>query len=221
MRTMKARVATVLSLTGVLVAGSAAALVNTQVLRNAERSDSNSVLVADPSSSSGADSSVGPTESPTTTVQVAVSTTHLAELTAYQVGSSGLVTLDQAGDVLRIESATPSTGWKVTGIQQVDSLNVKVLFQQNDTVVEFRANLLFDTVTPSVSTYPASQSPSTSNSVDTTTGSSGTTGNTSTTGTTRTTVDDNHSNAPTTSDDSGKGRGGRGGDDSSHPSDDD
>ena len=219
---MKARVATVLSLTGVLVAGSAAALVNTQVLRNAERSDSNSVLALDSSSSSSsaADSSVEPTESPTTSIQVSVPTTHVAELTAYQVDSSGLVTLDTAGDVLRIESATPSTGWKVIGIQQVDSLNVKVLFQQADTVVEFRANLLFDKVTPSVTSYPASQAPSTSNSVATTTASGGTTGNTSTTGTTRTTVDDDDSNAPTTSDDSGKGRGGGGGDDS-QPSDDD
>lgn len=217
---MKARVATVLSLTGVLVAGSAAALVNTQVLRNAERSDSNSIVVPDDSSGSTSGSSADSTESPTTTVQVSSPTTQAAQLTAYQVGSSGLVTLDTAGDVLRIESASPSTGWKVIGIQQVDSLNVKVLFQQNDTVVEFNANLLFGKVTPSVTTYPASQAPGTSNSVDNSTPSGGSTGNTSSAGTTRTTVDDD-SNAPTTSDDSGKGRGGRGGDDSSHPSDDD
>ena len=216
---MKARVATVLSLTGVLVAGSAAALVNTQVLRNAERSDSSSIVVLDASSASTSGSSAESTESSSTTIQVTVPNSQAAQLTAYQVDTAGLVTLDQAGDVLRLESATPSTGWKVVGIQQIDSLNVKVLFQQDDTVVEFNANLLFGTVTPSVVTYPASQAPSTSNSVDNTTPSGGSTGNTSTTGTTRTTVDDD-SNAPTTSDDSGKGRGGRGGDDD-HPSDDD
>lgn len=210
---MKARVATVLSLTGVLVAGSAAALVNTQVLRNsAPVSNTVAGLVQD-SSSTTSGTAAEPTEPSATTIEVAVPSTAESELSAFQVGSSGLVTLDKAGDVLRIDSSKAAAGWTVVGLQQVDTLNVKVLFQQGDNVVEFRANLLFDEITPSVSAYLASQGPDTSTSVAT-----GGTTNTSTAGTTRTTVDHN-SNAPTTSDDSGKGRGGHGGDDD--PSDDD
>ncbi len=212
---MKARVATVLSLTGVLVAGSAAALVNTQVLRSAAPSGNTVVRLVDDSSSTA--SSEAGTDPSVTTIQTVVPSTQKSELAAYQVGTSGLVTVDSAGDVLRVDSAKPADGWQLIGIEQPDSLNVKVLFQQGDTVVEFRANLLFDKITPSVSSYLASQGPGTSN----TTGSSGTT-NTSTGGSTRTTVDDDDdddSKAPTTSDDSGKGRGGRGGGDD--PSDDD
>jgi hypothetical protein len=212
---MKARVATMLSLTGVLVAGSAAALVNTQVLRSAAPA-SNTVQVLGKGASSTSSAAAEPTEPSATTIEVTTSATTKAELTAYQVESSGIVTLDQVGDVLRIESATPADGWQVTALRQVDALNVLVTFQQNDTVVEFRANLLYGKVSPSVTTYPASTGPGTSTATDPSTGGS----NTSTPGTTRTTVDDDDdddSKAPTTSDDSGKGRGG-GGDD---PSDDD
>jgi hypothetical protein len=130
-----------------------------------------------------------------------------------------VVTLDSVGDVLRIESAKAAAGWKVTSLRQVDALNVLITFQQGDNVLEFRANLLYDKITPTVSAYLASQGSGSSSSVATTTDSSSGS-NTSTVGTTRTTVDDNDSKSPTTSDDSGKGRGGRGGDDD-HPSDDD
>jgi hypothetical protein len=226
---MKARVATVLSLTGVFVAGSAAALVNTQVLRNSAPVGNSIVRLVDDSgssSSSPSSSSADPSSSvvssvvPSSPSLTTAATAEPAELAAFQVDTSGLVTLDTAGEVLRIDSAVPAAGWQVTVLQQVDALNVKVSFQKGETVVEFRANLMFDKVTPSVSTYQATQGAGTSTSVTTTTTSSTGGGHsTSTTGTTRTTVD-NGSKAPTTSDDRGGGRGGRGGDDD-HSSGDD
>ena len=105
----------VLSLTGVLVAGSAAALVNTQVLRNAERSDASAIDFADPSSST--DSSIEATDPSTTTIQVSVPSTEAAKLTAYQVGSSGLVTVDTAGDVLRIANETGAIPYDIPGVE--------------------------------------------------------------------------------------------------------
>jgi hypothetical protein len=215
---MKARVATMLSLTGVLVAGSAAALVNTQVLRSAAPA-SNTVQVLGADSPSTSPTTVEPSTEPsdTTIVVTAPSApTPDAELHAYQAQNSGIVTLDTAGDVLRIDSVVPAEGWEVMTVRQVDSLNVLVAFHRGSAVVEFRANLLFDTITPSVSTYLETTGSDTSTPTSTSTGGS----NTTTPGTTRTTVDDSDdddsSHSPTTSDDSGKGRGG-GGDD---PSDD-
>jgi len=143
---MKTRIATILSLTGVLVAGSAAALVNTQVL-------------ASHNDAGGGESVTTVTNDPLTTAATAralansLPTTTLAPTLTqaiYQIGDSGLVTLDTAGDVLTIVSAAPSPGWEVVGSESKDPLDIEVVFQSGTTRVEFKANLLFGIVSTSV-----------------------------------------------------------------------
>lgn len=209
---MKARVATVLSLTGVLVAGSAAALVNTQVLRSAAPASNTVVQLVDEVSSSSSDG-VSTSAEVITSASVTTVAAPAASLKAFKVGSSGTVVLDTAGDVLRIDSTTPADGWEVVALDQVDALNVLITFQQGDALVDFRANLLFDSITPSV----AVRSATTQGTANTTSGS-GTT-NTSTHNSTGTSIDDDDDSPNTTDDDSGKGGGGHDDDDSS--SDDD
>ena len=217
---MKARVATVLSLTGVLVAGSAAALVNTQVLRSAAPASNTIVqLVDEASTTSGASTSADVSTSASVTT---VTTAPAASLKAFKVGDSGTVILDTAGDVLRIESAKAADGWTVIALDQVDGLNVLVSFQKGDDVVDFRSNLLFGKVTPSVSIRSSttqgtatSSSGATENSTNTSTGNS-------TSNSTQTTVDDDdHSTATTSDDDDDSGKGGGGGSDDDSSSDDD
>lgn len=101
---MRAAVATALSLAGVLVAGSAAALVNTQVLNGSNDSSTvgslaattvaapptSSIVVAPPSSVAGSSQST------------------------YQVGEAGLVTLDTSTGALALVSVAPNPGWSVT-----------------------------------------------------------------------------------------------------------
>jgi hypothetical protein len=155
--TMKTKVAMMISLAGVLVAGSAAALVNTQVL---DSSSSASPLAIDnaqatvptvpavtvattvPTPVVVVDSTIAPTTLPT----VAATGTQAA----YLVGDSGTVTLDTAGDRLTIVDVTPAAGWIITKSETEDATNVEVKFQAGTTEVEFHANLLFGVVTTSV-----------------------------------------------------------------------
>lgn len=207
----KARVTTLLSLTGVLVAGSAAALVNTQVLGNTvPRSQAAAeVSVTTPSS---------PPSSPVTTASGATSSTE-AEVTtsasaasatqqAYQIEGVGLVTLDTAGDVLRTVAVTPQAGWTVLEIEQKDALNIEVKFESATLLVEFKANLLYGIISTSVESDPIA-----------TGGSAPSNSTNSSTGGTSNTIDDDDDDHTSTSDDkhdddddSGKGSG-RGGDD--------
>ncbi len=157
---MKIRLATLLSLAGVLVAGSAAALVNTQVLNGSSNGTADNVTLADTSPSDV----VGSTTS-ISTVTTAVSSTVPPDTTAapvtaapvgtqavYQIGDAGLVTLDTAGDQLTIVSAVPNAGWTVAEAKSEDSLNVEVKFRSATVEVEFHANLLFGVVGTSVET---------------------------------------------------------------------
>jgi hypothetical protein len=147
---MKGRLAAALSLSGVLVAGSAAALVNSQVLTGTPTEASSNTSSPDTSvagSTPSTDSSVVVVNPPTTTVPSGGSTTTQA---TYQIGDAGLVTLDTAGDVLTIVSATPNAGWLVTEAESEDALNIEVKFQSATTQVEFHANLLFGVVSTSV-----------------------------------------------------------------------
>ena len=204
---MKARVATILSLTGVLVAGSAAALVNTQVLNSSSpASSANSAQIEEVSTSSAstiASSSSSPstiaTSSSSETTQVSTSGTQAA----YQIGGAGLVTLDTAGDTLRIVSVVPAAGWTVIETEQKDALNIEVKFQGADMIVEFKANLLFGIISTSVESESITGN-STSNSTGNSTGNSVDDDDTSnsTHNSTSNSVDDDDD------DDSGKGRGG-------------
>jgi hypothetical protein len=158
----------VLSLAGVLVAGSAAALVNTQVLgggasESADVADAASPLpttapivvstpaVTTPVTAAPAAESPAPVAAPATAPAV------------YAVGDSGTVTLDTAGDQLTIAAVTPADGWTVTKSETQDPTNVEVKFQSGAVEVEFHANLLFGVVTTSVDVHDQS---ATSSSVD-------------------------------------------------------
>ena len=69
---------------------------------------------------------------------------------AYQIGDAGTVTLDTAGEVLSIVSASPNPGWVVEKAESDGSLAIEVELRSGATVVEFEANLLFGVVSTSV-----------------------------------------------------------------------
>lgn len=143
---MKARIATVLSLSGVLVAGSAAALVNNQVLQSAQpgsASGSNVTLVL------GTPVPARTEPAPTSSSAAPSSSVPLSQPVMYQVGDAGVVTLDTAGDVLAVV-ATPSAGWTVLVAESIDAYNVSVQLLAGATLVEFRANLSMGVVVTSV-----------------------------------------------------------------------
>ena len=169
---MKTKIAMVISIAGVLVAGSAAALVNTQVLGGS--TSAASPLVIDNGS---------PAQQTTPTVTVATTaTTPVAVAPAtpvrpaaapaptqavYAIGDAGTVTLDTAGDMLTIIAVTPTAPWVVTKSETQDSTDVEVRFQNGTTEIEFHANLLFGVVTTAVDSRDSSAtSNSTSSSVD-------------------------------------------------------
>ena len=149
---MKKQVAAALSIAGVLVAGSAAAMVNSQVL---------SSNVASASAAPATTSTVP--SGPSTTIATAPSTTlpgtsttvmgdaAAAGLAAYQVGDAGTVTLDASGAELVVVSAVANPGWVTAEVDhQGDALSVKVEFVSATTKVEFRASSLFGVITTSV-----------------------------------------------------------------------
>jgi hypothetical protein len=148
---MKARLTTVLSLGGVLFAGSAAALVNTEVLRSSGSANGFgseiSVAVASPATSTTVPAATS--QLPESTLPPA-SVAPVATQAMYQIGDAGLVTLDTAGGVLTVVSAVPSAGWTVVSVETADAANIEVKLQAGVTVVEFRANLLFGVVGTSV-----------------------------------------------------------------------
>jgi hypothetical protein len=159
-----------ISIAGVLVAGSAAALVNTQVLSG---SASPSALVVDDASPTqpSIDTTVSATTPIITAPLVETAATPppapVATQAIYAIGTSGTVTLDTAGDVLTIIDVTPAQGWTITKSEREDSTNVEIKFQSGSIEVEFHANLLFGVVTTSVeSDDQSASSNSTSNSVD-------------------------------------------------------
>ncbi len=158
---MKTKIVTVISLVGVLVAGSAAALVNTQVLGG---SASQSPQVADAASPPPPTAPVvvatPAATAPAVESQVAETPVApapgVATQASYAIGDSGTVTLDTAGDVLTIVAVTPADGWMVTKSEAQDPNNVEVKFQSGAVEVEFHANLLFGVVTTSVDSHDQS-----------------------------------------------------------------
>ena len=160
-----------ISVAGVLVAGSAAALVNTHVLDSSATPTSLSIDAAQQTQPT---QQTAPTvtaasivPAPTVTQPAVVTTLPAAAPSAtqvnYAIGSAGTVTLDTAGDVLTIVTVTPAEGWTVTKSESEDAVNVEVRLEAGDQRAEFHANLLFGVVTVSTEIDDAT---STSNSVD-------------------------------------------------------
>lgn len=148
---MKTKVALVLSLSGVLAAGTAAALVNTRVLNGGSTSG---VSAAAPKvlETPGA-ATTAPT--PTTAVPGTVGAVLPTQAT-YSIGQSGTVTLDTAGDALTVAAVAPASGWIVTQSGSDDASNAAVTFQSGTIEVEFHANLVFGVVRTSVDSHDLS-----------------------------------------------------------------
>lgn len=159
---MKAKIATAVSVIAVLGAGSAAALVNTQILDSGptESGASKAVLppastvvltvpsVTDPidietmrvvvpsgdDSTSTSSSSSTSTSTPTTTIAAAVPS---GFLTSFNVGDAGVVTVDVVDGQLVLVSAEPKPGWTVSKAE--DDSNDDSDEQENEVEVEFES----------------------------------------------------------------------------------
>jgi hypothetical protein len=169
------------SFAGVLVAGSAAAMVNSQVLHNTGVAKNSVQNVAPLTVDLGASTTAAPetvvvdsgavTQPARTTAvaQVAVVTeaTVASAITQppttaikksatrarYRIGDAGDVVLDTAGDRLTVVATDSASGWRVTGALSTDALNTVVTFQSATRRVVFHASLLFGVVGYSVTTY--------------------------------------------------------------------
>ena len=167
---MKTKIAMAISIAGVLVAGSAAAMVNTQVLGS--NTSTTPVLADSGQQTEPTTVTVAPTVTTAATLPVATTAPAApvqpaapvaATQATYAAADAGTVTLDTAGEVLTIVSVTPAAGWTVTKSEADDSMNVEVKFQSGTIEVGFKANMQFGVVSPSVETKDDS---ATSSSVD-------------------------------------------------------
>ena len=178
---MKSRLTAVLSVTGVLVAGSTAALVNTQVLRHTGESaaggDTSGAQVADGGAVNTIvlDASTGTTVPGESTLPAGTGAVAAAAVTAtaYRVGASGTVVLDSAGGVLTIVSVTPGAGWVHTDTSQANPEHARIVFETSTTRVTFDANLLYGVVGTSVTVTAISGSGGSSSGGSSSGGSSG------------------------------------------------
>jgi hypothetical protein len=188
---MKTKIATALSLVGVLGAGSAAALVNTQILDSGPSgADTTSILA--PSSvaltvptvptTTQATTTAAPTTSQPTTVATTVVTVPMTAptpsgfLTSYNLAPAGVVTVDVINGVVTIVSNTPSPGWTVVSAENNAAENlVEVKFSDGTTLVEFKVAFVSGALVPTVES--SSLTPSNPAAPSNTAGS----GNTSTT----------------------------------------
>ena len=173
---MKTKIAAALSLAGVLVAGSAAALVNTQVLQtNSDEAttvpalaapagllvtttttagvetslpiDATSTTVLGGAPSTSVDSTVPVSTAPASTAPTAGATPTQA---VYRIGDAGTVTLDTAGDRLTVVATAPGAGWQVGKVEQRSPLDIEIYFRSATVELEFKANLLFGVVSTSI-----------------------------------------------------------------------
>lgn len=177
----------ILSIGGVLTAGSAAALVNTQALGGSAAADPAPVLLVsststpqplvvevDPTASSVAGASDARTSddggklagSTETAPNTTPSTLPASSAHVFDVGASGVVTVNAAaGDVLSLVSATPLSGWQVTSAGSTSVNDVQVAFRSSTAVVTFTAHLQNGEVTTSVAATALSSGGTTASTV--------------------------------------------------------
>ena len=171
---MKTRVATILSIVGVLAAGSAAALVNTQILDGAGSESAASAAVLPPPATvdlTVPSTAVGPDQdrfdedrfdddraSTTTSTSVAATTTTTSpastdrdQLTAFSVGDSGVVTVDVVNSELILVNTEARAGWTVTKAEEHRPDRVEVTFRSSTVRVDFEATFDGTSISPSVS----------------------------------------------------------------------
>ena len=145
---MNAKIATVLSLVGVLVAGSAAALVNTSVFDGGSSSAVGSPSAIDPPNVAGTAATVpGTTDG----------------LVAFEVGTAGVVTLDNSGP-LSFVSAEAAPGWTASAPISGADGSIELSFTSAAGDVTFNGSVIGGQVVARVETSAATV-PSTTTSV--------------------------------------------------------
>ena len=170
---MKTRIATALSVVGVLSAGSAAALVNTQILDGGPAESAASAAVLPPASTVDVSIPDVPDKAraPETSVDTTVAAPATSEpqpaaiiepvappapapsefLTAFNVGEAGVVTVDVIDGQLVLVKAEAKAGWDVTKTEQYDAENeVEVDFSSGTVRVEFEAAFIDGQIVPKV-----------------------------------------------------------------------
>ena len=177
---MKTKIATALSLVGVLSAGSAAALVNTTILDSGPTKSGQSAAVPEQvASTSSADASttsssstIASTLPASTTTSTTTSTTPSTVpstlvvtvpaaaptglLTTFNVGDAGAVTVDVINGLLMIVSSTPNPGWQVAKSEQkIEENKVEVYFKSATVQIEFEATFVNGQIVPDVSSSAA------------------------------------------------------------------
>jgi hypothetical protein len=147
---MKVRITTLLSLTGVFVAGSAAALVNTQVLSSTalRKSTASEISVADtqPPTAATAGTVVSNKFAP-----LAPSLAPTAPQTTFDVAPAGTVVLDSTGGELSIVAVNPAAGWTVAQADVEDG-KAEVKLQSATQLVEFTASIVAGQIVTSLDT---------------------------------------------------------------------
>ena len=182
---MKTTIATALSVIGVLGAGSAAALVNTQILDGGPTESTASAAVLPPASTVDVsipemldarvtelqvDTTVD-TTTPTTQPEAPAPAAPAPSgyLTSFNVGEAGVVTVDVVDGQLLLVDTEAKSGWQVSKAEQHDDDNeVEVYFSSSTVRVEFEATLIDGRIVPKVSSKslgtsaaPAKAAPST------------------------------------------------------------
>lgn len=149
---MITRTATLISLAGILVAGSAAAVVNTQVLQGADDATGSQPSVLATQLTSTTSSTVPATTATAVpvTAGTAPGTGGSATISAYAVGDAGVVSLDASGGVLTLASAVPNPGWVVSSSGTNGFGGVRIHFRSATAEVKFNAVLTGGEVVTSV-----------------------------------------------------------------------
>jgi len=157
---VKGRVSIALWCAGFLVAGSAAAFVNSVVLSD----DSSQELRG----MSGA--------STVTTVlsfsEFVVSTG--VEPGRYVLGGAGVVQLSTEGDTLALTSVVPAVGWRVAGVESKSARQLAIVLESSEYRLRFTATLVDGRIITSLDEVSESDDPTETSSTGTTTPSSGT-----------------------------------------------
>jgi hypothetical protein len=173
--------ATLLSVAGVLAAGSAAALVNTQVLEGGDDgavSAEAAPVTLETNAAGTLDATLAPTaapattpttSSPPTTERSSRRSTTTSDPTqgqqVFQVGESGLVTVQRDGDTLTVIDATANSGWTVVSASAISPSEIRVVYRSSSVEVVFTAATAFgqigtDVTARSLVSQPAATAPS-------------------------------------------------------------
>jgi hypothetical protein len=178
---MKTRMATLLSVAGVLAAGSAAALVNTQVLEGGDDgtvSAEAATVTLETNAAGTLGATLAPTAAPDTTPSTSSPPTterssRRSSTTSdptqgqqvFQVGESGLVTVQRDDDTLTVVDATANSGWTVVSASAISPSEIRVVYRSSTVEVTFTAATAFgqigtDVTARSLVSQPAATAPS-------------------------------------------------------------